>query len=257
MLECVRLGWKCIPIPIDRDQYHQWWKIPYDFSGASMRAGYYNLGEELFGPAVPRITGPTSITRTVNQAFTFTITASASPTSFNANVPPPAGLVFTPPNQITGTPTTIGVTDVTLSATNAEGTGTRNLRINIVAAPPVVITWPAYWGQLPANAIPNNETVIKTLANTLANPVVGSVMGPAQMNPGDWGPAFAYPATLPVPTSVVDSVAGNITAPFVATQLIVTMSGPNVGDPTQDYRVFFNKTAVAAPIPGTATTLTI
>ena len=89
-------------------------------------------------PAMPPvINSAPSASGVIGAVFTpYTISATNSPTSFGANVPPPAGLVFTPPNQITGTPTgPAGTTNVTLSATNADGTGTRNLPITITTAP--------------------------------------------------------------------------------------------------------------------------
>jgi hypothetical protein len=79
--------------------------------------------------AVPIITSPSSVTGTLGAPFSFTITASGSPTSYTAfNLPP--GLSLNPlTGEITGTPTRATTTFVTLGATNAAGTGTAVLMI--------------------------------------------------------------------------------------------------------------------------------
>ena len=63
-------------------------------------------------------------------AFSYTITASGSPTSYSTT-PLPAGLnVNTSTGAITGTPTVGGAFSVTISATNAGGTGSATLTLN-------------------------------------------------------------------------------------------------------------------------------
>ena len=85
----------------------------------------------LISDSAPSITSALTANGTVNQAFSYTITASNNPTSFNAtNLP--AGLSFSSPT-ISGTPTTAGATDVTISATNAGGTTYATLQITISA----------------------------------------------------------------------------------------------------------------------------
>jgi LruC domain-containing protein len=79
----------------------------------------------------PTITSELSASGTVNQPFTYVITATGSePITFNAtNLP--AGLTFSG-NTISGIPTTAGVTTVPLSATNSVGTDNKNLVITIL-----------------------------------------------------------------------------------------------------------------------------
>ena len=60
-------------------------------------------------------------------AATYTITASESPASYNATGFPAGLTVNTANGQITGTPTATGVFNVTISATNAGGTGSATL----------------------------------------------------------------------------------------------------------------------------------
>ncbi len=85
------------------------------------------------GPPVPVITSPLTASGTVGVAFSYQITATNNPDSFNAT-PLPLGLSVNPTNgAISGTPTTAGVTNVTISATNQHGTGSATLVITIVA----------------------------------------------------------------------------------------------------------------------------
>lgn len=92
----------------------------------------------------PNITSPATATGQVGTAFNYQITATNSPTSFNAS-PLPAGLSINTSNgRITGTPTTAtsGPLSVTLRATNAFGTDTATLALTIQGNPPN-ITSPA------------------------------------------------------------------------------------------------------------------
>jgi PKD repeat protein len=70
----------------------------------------------------------------VNAPFSYTITASGSPTSFSAS-PLPAGLSLnTTTGLISGAATAAGNTNVVLGATNASGTGNATLAVTIAAA---------------------------------------------------------------------------------------------------------------------------
>src|SRR5438128_9169051 len=88
--------------------------------------------------AKPVITSPLTATGQVGVAFSYQITATNSPTSFNAT-PLPAGLsVNTITGLISGTPTTAGTFSVTISATNSSGTGSATLTLTIKPPPPVI-----------------------------------------------------------------------------------------------------------------------
>jgi PKD repeat protein len=81
----------------------------------------------------PVITSATTASGTVGTPFTaYTINATNSPTSYNAT-PLPAGLNLSN-GVISGTPTTAGTTQVTLTATNAGGSDTETLTITIAEA---------------------------------------------------------------------------------------------------------------------------
>ncbi|MCK9412659.1 MAG: putative Ig domain-containing protein [Prolixibacteraceae bacterium] len=83
---------------------------------------------------LPVITSILTKQGTIGSAFSYTITASGTPTSFSAT-PLPAGLSFNAATGvISGTPTTAATTNVTIGATNVTGTGSATLAITIDAA---------------------------------------------------------------------------------------------------------------------------
>ena len=85
-------------------------------------------------PPPPVITSPLTATGSVGHSFSYQITASNSPASFAAS-PLPAGLTVNSSGLISGTPTAGGLTNVTLSATNVNGTGSATLVLTIQQAP--------------------------------------------------------------------------------------------------------------------------
>src|SRR2546422_988435 len=85
----------------------------------------------------PTITSAGTATGQVGVAFSYQMTATNSPTSFDATGLP-AGLALNATSGlIAGTPTSAGASTVTLSATNAGGTGTQTLTVTISPATPV------------------------------------------------------------------------------------------------------------------------
>ncbi len=81
----------------------------------------------------PVINSPLTLNGTYNTPLTYTITATNTPTSYGA-APLPAGLGLSGA-VIAGTPTAVGVTNTTISATNAGGTANETLVITIDQAP--------------------------------------------------------------------------------------------------------------------------
>lgn len=81
----------------------------------------------------PAITSPTAVAATFGVPYSYTITASNSPTSYGVvNLPP--GLSFDASTRaITGTPTQVGVFYSTISASNANGTGSATLTTTVVS----------------------------------------------------------------------------------------------------------------------------
>ena len=77
------------------------------------------------------ITSASAATGTVNSAFSYQITASNSPTSYNATGLPSGLSVNTSSGAITGTPTASGTSSVSLKAINTGGTGTATLALTV------------------------------------------------------------------------------------------------------------------------------
>ena len=88
--------------------------------------------------SAPTITSATSATGKVNQFFNYQITATSSPTSFNATGLPGGLSVNASSGSIAGSPTASGDFMVTLFATNSVGTGSRALMLSISPPAPTL-----------------------------------------------------------------------------------------------------------------------
>jgi Putative Ig domain len=86
----------------------------------------------------PVITSAPASSGQLGISFSYQIVASNSPTSFAAIPLPPGLSLNTTTGAITGTPTALGNTVSTLSATNTTGTGSASLIIDIQPVPIVV-----------------------------------------------------------------------------------------------------------------------
>jgi sugar lactone lactonase YvrE len=89
------------------------------------------------GPVINSKLNATAYSQTF--PFLYAITAEYSPTSFGATGLPPGLSVNTQTGIISGIPTTTGAYQVTLTASNANGTGSATLNLSIVL-PPYVFT---------------------------------------------------------------------------------------------------------------------
>ena len=155
------------------------------------------------GANLPTITSPTSASGMVGAAFSYQITASQNPTSFGATGLPDGLSIDTTAGTISGTPTTAGISSVTISASNASGSGAATLALTINAN-----------GQTPAITSP-----------TSASGTVGvafSYQITATQNPTSFG-AIGLPAGLSI-----DTTAGTITGtPTTVGTSSVTISASN------------------------------
>ncbi|MFO1103309.1 MAG: DUF4082 domain-containing protein [Methylocystis sp.] len=82
----------------------------------------------------PSITGAFSASGLVGTAFSYAIAATNNPTRYDATTLPNGLALNTGTGAITGTPTTAGTYDVTITATNGRGSGSATLVITIGAA---------------------------------------------------------------------------------------------------------------------------
>ncbi len=131
---------------------------------------------------------PLSAAGTAGTAFSFTIAASGSPTSYSAS-PLPAGLVVnTTTGAITGTPTTAGTTNVLLGATNGSGTGNATLVVTVAAAgvAPVITNSPlnaagtvgtAFSFTITASGSPTSYSASPLPAGLAINTATGAITG--------------------------------------------------------------------------------
>lgn len=90
--------------------------------------------------APPVVTQPPSFTRAVNTAFSYTVQATNSPTSYSATGLPSGLSIDTNNGQITGTLPNLVTNQtftVTVNATNGAGSGSKNFIINVIA-PPII-----------------------------------------------------------------------------------------------------------------------
>src|SRR5205823_6332085 len=164
-------------------------------------------------PAPPVITSSLTTTGTVAAAFSYQITASNSPTSFNATGLPSGLTVNTSTGLISGTPaagTDAGSPySVTISATNSGGTGTATLTLTILSGAPI-ITSPT--------------TASGTVCNAFSYQIT------ATNNPTSYG-ATGLPAGLTLNTST-GVISGTPTASGTFTVTISATNSRGTGNAT-------------------------
>lgn len=81
----------------------------------------------------PVVTSPGTASGTTGVPFNYQITSSNSPTSFGATSLPSGLSVNTSTGLISGTPTVAATSNVTISATNSAGTGTKSLLLTVTS----------------------------------------------------------------------------------------------------------------------------
>lgn len=137
----IRLGWHVVPRDLPTDPVHiGWFNVPRDMLLThDVRVGAFKLNADMFGKG-PRITSATGVNAKINMPFSYQIVATNSPDSFDATGLPPGLSINTTTGEITGTPTAEGTTSVQISATNAEGTGSRTLSIRVGDVPVISST---------------------------------------------------------------------------------------------------------------------
>jgi hypothetical protein len=146
-------------------------------------------------PPPPTITSATTDIGLVGQPYSFQIVATNNPTSFEAGGLPDGLSLDSTAGLISGTPTTAGPSTVTLSATNAGGSGTAFLALTIssgTAAPSITssATAPGQAGQafsyqIVATNDPTNYSATGLPPWLAVDPISGLITGvPAQAQIG-------------------------------------------------------------------------
>lgn len=193
------------------------------FGGTAETLGYADATIEL-GPPVtaPVITSPLAISVTTGEAFSYQITATLSPTSFDATGLPLGLSVNTVSGTISGTVASAGVYPITLSATNVIGTTTAGLTLTVQNIPtsladdfdPVIDApkWSAFGGTVAADTIGQAAGAGST-GNSLRFDGSGS----------------RFATTIPLNTS-----AGNVLVSFKIALASGTTSGWETADSGED-----------------------
>ena len=186
-------------------------------------------------PGVPVITSATTAIGTVNTAFSYTITATNTPTSYSETGALPAGVTInTTTGVISGTPTVSGTFAITIKATNAGGTGTQGLTITINPATP------------PAPVITSATTAIGTVNTAFSYAITATNI------PTSYSETGALPAGITINTTT-GVISGT---PTVSGTFAITIKATNAGGTgTQGLTITINTATPAAPVitsPATA-----
>ncbi|MBL8515241.1 MAG: putative Ig domain-containing protein, partial [Betaproteobacteria bacterium] len=186
------------------------------------------------GLATPAITSTLTANATSGSPFTYNITASNLPASYNATGLPTGLMINTMTGAITGTPVVAmaGTVPVTISATNANGTGSATLNINVSLNAPTI-----------------------TSANT-ASGNVGSAFS-FNVSGSDFPTSYAatgLPAGLSINT-MTGAITGTPTAAGVSMVMVSATNGAGTGNQTLTITITLLPPAVtsAAAVSGTVT----
>lgn len=183
----------------------------------------YTFAIQGTGISAPTITSTLTASGAQGSPFSYTITATQTPTSYNATGLPAGLSINTTTGVISGTPTLAGTYNVTISATNSVGTDNQTLVITVSAG--------ACFTEDFASASAGNSTV-STGSNTVW---AGNANFPTLTNAYQAGGAIkigtgSNPGSIT--SSALASVSGNVTVSVsvkgwttVEGDLIITLNG--------------------------------
>ena len=173
-------------------------------------------------PTTPVINSAATANAQVGVPFSYQITGKYHPTSFGATGLM-ASLTLNPQTGvISGTPTAPGTFPITLSASNAAGTGTGPLTLTIAANPPVVTSTTTAQGQvgvpfsyqITANYYPTRYGVTGLMSSLTVNALTGLISGTPTV-------AGTYPMTINVYNNGAQG-AQNLTVTIAANAPVIT-----------------------------------
>ncbi len=132
-------------------------------------------------PGTPVINSALTKSGTNGEALSYQIAATNSPTSYGATGLPSGLSVNTSTGVISGTPTAAGTTNVTISATNASGTGTATLVITVGAFAGIASLFPG-----DVNIRSDSRVLMADSFDTYTTGITGATVDTALVNNG-WG----------------------------------------------------------------------
>jgi len=165
----------------------------------------------------PAITSTTSASGTVGSSFSYSITASGTPTSYNASSLPSGLSVNTSTGVISGTPTSAGTFTSLISASNIAGTGSASLTTAVAKGSSTITAAPT------ASAITYGQTLASSTLSGGSASVAGNF-------------AWTTPSTTPAVGTSVQNVTftPNDTANYntATTSVSVTVNPVSPPPPT-------------------------
>jgi subtilase family serine protease len=170
-------------------------------------------------PPEPVITSALSVTGTVGVPLSYHITASNSPTSYGASGLPAGLSVNSATGVISGTASATGISNVTINATNAGGTGSATLAIVIVPDQVSYFTI----SSISSSQVLNAPIAVTITAYDINNIVITAYAGTLSLT------ATNSTGAVPIsPTSVSGFVngvwTGTVAVQAIATNVVLTAS---------------------------------
>ncbi len=212
----------------------------------------------------PVITSAATASGIVTQPFNYQIIATNFPASYSATGLPAGLSVNTGNGLISGTPTTAGTFNVTVSATNSVGTGSRTVAMTFTLQPPVITSAPTVNGffgtpfsyQITASNLPTSFGASALPSGLAVNAATGLISG----TPSSGG-VFAATVTATnasgTGSAPLSILIGNVPGPAVGNRSeVVAFNTPTRIDLSSSILNTFTSVEIVTPPTHGAVTLT-